>query len=261
MERGRIVPVPIVRVRPDKRRFRLRQPQRYSQRPAKGRKTRSPGELVQIDTLFVNLTPGEAIKHFTAYDTVAKWTLGHVSTEASANAAKALLAKLIAAAPFPVKGVQVDGGSEFMSVFEDHCRDKGLEPVVLPPNGPTSTAPSSAPSPAGATSSTPPTTCQIASTSCSPSSTPSLTVSSSTGLTRPLATKPRPSISKPLAHRPARLISRELGHGLDEQNAGGKSRLRRERPNVFRIRPSRWSSLAPRTWTSPGIPRLAKSAG
>jgi transposase InsO family protein len=136
MQRGRIVPVPILRKRPEKRRFRLRQRQRYAQRLAKGRKARSPGELVQIDTLFVNLRPDKAIKHFTAYDPIAKWTLGHVSTEASANAAKALLAKLLAAAPFPVKGIQVDGGSEFMAAFEDHCRLNGLELVVLPPKRP-----------------------------------------------------------------------------------------------------------------------------
>jgi hypothetical protein len=33
----------------------------------------------------VNIRPGRAIKHFTAYDPVAKWTLGHVSTAASAS--------------------------------------------------------------------------------------------------------------------------------------------------------------------------------
>ena len=44
-----------------------------------------------------------------------------------------LLDKLLSSAPFKVRGIQVDGGSEFMSVFEDHCRDKRLELVVLPP--------------------------------------------------------------------------------------------------------------------------------
>jgi hypothetical protein len=34
-----------------------------------------PGELVQIDTLFVNVAPDKAVKHFTAYDPVAKWTV------------------------------------------------------------------------------------------------------------------------------------------------------------------------------------------
>ena len=136
MDRGVVVPAPRLRRRPGGRRFRLNQRQRYAQRLAKGRKATSPGELVQIDTLFVNLSPDKAIKHFTAYDPVAKWTIGHVATEASANAAKALLAKLIAAAPFPVQGVQVDGGSEFMAAFEDHCRTNGLELVVLPPKRP-----------------------------------------------------------------------------------------------------------------------------
>ena len=44
--------------------------------------------------------------------------------------------KLIASAPFEVKGIQVDGGSEFRSLFEDHCQAKGLELVVLPPKRP-----------------------------------------------------------------------------------------------------------------------------
>src|SRR5579871_4960585 len=57
MARGVVVPVPILRRRPGGRRFRLNAPQRYAQRLAKGRKAKAPGELVQIDTLFVNLRP------------------------------------------------------------------------------------------------------------------------------------------------------------------------------------------------------------
>jgi putative transposase len=136
MARGAVVPVPILRRRPSGRRFRFDTRHRYAQRLAKGRKAQTPGDLVQIDTLFVNVRPDRAIKHFTAYDPVAKWTIGHVATTASASAAKDLLDKLIVSAPFKVRGIQVDGGSEFMSVFEDHCRDKGLELVVLPPKRP-----------------------------------------------------------------------------------------------------------------------------
>lgn len=136
VERGIVVPVPVLRRKPGGRRFRFGASQRYAQRLAKGRKAKAPGELVQIDTLFVNVRPDQAIKHFTAYDPVAKWTIGHVATEATAGAAKILLDKLIGSAPFTVRGIQVDGGSEFMSVFEDHCRSKGLELVVLPPKRP-----------------------------------------------------------------------------------------------------------------------------
>jgi hypothetical protein len=123
-----VVPVPILRRRPGGRRFRFDARQRYTKRLARGRKARAPGDLVQIDTLFVNVRPDRAIKHFTAYDPIAKWTIGHVATNASAKAARDLLDKLIARAPFKVRGIQVDGGSEFMSVFEDHCRDKVLNP-------------------------------------------------------------------------------------------------------------------------------------
>jgi putative transposase len=134
--RGAIVPVPVLRRRPEGRRIRFTAKQRYARRLPRGRKAQTPGELVQIDTLFVNVRPGKPIKHFTAYDPVAKWTLGRVATRASADSAAALLEKLIAEAPFPVRGVQVDGGSEFMAAFEQACRDNGLELCVLPPKRP-----------------------------------------------------------------------------------------------------------------------------
>ena len=38
--------------------------------------------------------------------------------------------------PFAVKGIQIDGGSEFMAVFEQACADKGLALFVLPPRSP-----------------------------------------------------------------------------------------------------------------------------
>jgi putative transposase len=62
--------------------------------------------------------------------------VGRVATTASATAAKALLDKLCAEAPFPVQGIQVDGGSEFMAEFEAACAEKGLTLFVLPPKRP-----------------------------------------------------------------------------------------------------------------------------
>jgi len=134
--RGAIVPVPVLRRRPAARRFRFSARERYARRLPKGRKAKSPGELVQIDTLFVNVRPDAAIKHFTAYDPVAKWTIGRVATRASAASATALLDQLIAEAPFRVRGIQVDGGSEFMAEFEAQCQARKLELLVLPPKRP-----------------------------------------------------------------------------------------------------------------------------
>ena len=136
MDRGVVVPVPTLRRNPDARRIRLTQQQRYARRLPKGLKPSRPGEIVQIDTLFINIRPDKPIKHFTAYDPVAKWTFGHVATKASAQSAAVLLDKLIREAPFPVTGIQVDGGSEFKAVFEQACADKGLTLYVLPPKCP-----------------------------------------------------------------------------------------------------------------------------
>ena len=42
----------------------------------------------------------------------------------------------MAEAPFPVRGIQVDGGSEFRAAFEEACQSRGLNLFVLPPKGP-----------------------------------------------------------------------------------------------------------------------------
>jgi putative transposase len=136
VRRGVVTPVPQLRRRPAARRFRFTAQERYARRLPKGRKAKFPGELVQIDTLFVNVRPGVAVKHFTAYDPVAKWTVGRVAGKASAVSAAALLDKLIAEAPFPIRGIQVDGGSEFRAEFESLCRKRNLDLFVLPPKRP-----------------------------------------------------------------------------------------------------------------------------
>lgn len=136
MDRGRVVPVPTLRRNPGARRCRPTALQRYARRLPKGLKPTRPGEIVQIDTLFVNVAPDKAIKHFTAYDPVAKWTCGHVAGRATATAAARLLDKLIADAPFAIEGIQVDGGSEFKAAFEQACKTKGLVLYVLPPKRP-----------------------------------------------------------------------------------------------------------------------------
>ena len=38
--------------------------------------------------------------------------------------------------PFPIKAVQVDGGSKFQAVFESACQDLGIKLFVLPPRSP-----------------------------------------------------------------------------------------------------------------------------
>jgi transposase InsO family protein len=135
MRRGLVMPVPTLRRKPGGRRFRLIG-KRHARRLPKGLKPTLPGQLVQIDTVFVNLAPGKAVKHFTAYCPVAKWTVAGVASRATAERAASFLDKVLAEMPFKVTGIQVDGGAEFMAGFEKACSDKGLGLFVLPPKRP-----------------------------------------------------------------------------------------------------------------------------
>ena len=51
-------------------------------------------------------------------------------------ASRAFLDQLLAATPFQITGIQVDGGSEFRAEFEQACAEKGLNLFVLPPKRP-----------------------------------------------------------------------------------------------------------------------------
>jgi putative transposase len=132
--RGVVEPVPVLRRRPHARRWTAKR--RFARRLPRDLAISEPGGLVQLDTVFVNLTPTKPIKHFTAYDPVAKWTVGKAFNRATAEAAAGFLDKILADMPFPVKAIQVDGGSEFMGAFEAACQSKGVALFVLPPRCP-----------------------------------------------------------------------------------------------------------------------------
>ena len=132
--RGGVEPVPTLRRRPYARRWTAKR--RFARRLPRDLAVSEPGGLVQLDTVFVNLTPTKAIQHFTAYDPIAKWTVGKAFNRATAQAAASFLDKILADMPFPVKAIQVDGGSEFMAEFEVACQAKGVALYVLPPRCP-----------------------------------------------------------------------------------------------------------------------------
>lgn len=132
--RGVVEPVPNLRRRKGAAARQWRR--KHAVRLPKGKKPTRPGELVQVDTLSVNVRPDKAIKHFTAYDPVGRFTAAKAFSTATAGCAKNFLDKLVKAFPFAISGIQVDGGSEFMAEFEQACKDKGLALFVLPPKRP-----------------------------------------------------------------------------------------------------------------------------
>jgi transposase InsO family protein len=96
----------------------------------------APGDLVQVDTVDVRPRPGVILKHFTAADVVSRWSVAEVAGTASASVAVRMLDALATRLPYPVRAIQVDGGSEFMAEFEAACQTRGIRLFVLPPRSP-----------------------------------------------------------------------------------------------------------------------------
>lgn len=105
-------------------------------RKPKGVSFEKPGDVIQIDTVSLTLAPNRGVKHFDAYDIHAKWTVARPYRNATAKNAADFLDKVIAEMPWPVKAIQIDGGSEFMAEFEDACAAKNIPLYVLPPRSP-----------------------------------------------------------------------------------------------------------------------------
>jgi len=114
---------------------------RHRQRPYAVRKpkeyvAKEPGDIVQLDTLDVRPLPGVVLKHFTARDVVSRWDVIGIYSRATASIAAHFLDELESRAPFPLRALQVDGGSEFEAVFEEECQRRNIKLFVLPPRSP-----------------------------------------------------------------------------------------------------------------------------
>jgi len=116
---------------------RKRQRQRpYAVRKPKEYVAKEPGDIVEVDTLDVRPLPGVILKHFTARDIISRWDVLEAHTRATSNTASGFIEAMIERMPFPIRAIQVDGGSEFKDVFEETCRRKGIKLFVLPPRSP-----------------------------------------------------------------------------------------------------------------------------
>lgn len=111
-------------------------PRPYAQRKPREYQASSPGDLVELDTLDVRPLPGVILKHFSSYDVVSKWNVLGIYTRATATTAQHFLDDMEKRTPNKIRAIQIDGGSEFQSVFEEECRRHGIKLFVLPPRSP-----------------------------------------------------------------------------------------------------------------------------
>jgi|TARA_Y100000031_G_C8167681_1_gene360155 transposase len=131
---GRVASVPALYGKPDKR--RARRFNSHAQRLRYGMKAETPGQLIQIDHMSVSAAPGVMVKHFMATCPITKFIVAEAYSNATSTTASRFLEKVLAEMPFEVQSIQVDGGSEFMKVFERSCEARGIPLHILPPRSP-----------------------------------------------------------------------------------------------------------------------------
>lgn len=108
----------------------------YGVRKPKDYLVACPGDLVQLDTVELRLDPHVILHQFTARDLISRYDVLTLVGKATSRTALSALDAITTRMPFPVRAIQVDGGSEFMSEFEEACRDRGVRLFVLPPRSP-----------------------------------------------------------------------------------------------------------------------------
>lgn len=100
-----------------------------------------PGQKVQMDVKFVPaycVADGKKYYQFTAKDECTRWTYREMYDEHSTFSAREFLENLIKAAPFPIRMIQTDNGTEFTNallvtksrhktLFEQALLDMGIE--------------------------------------------------------------------------------------------------------------------------------------
>jgi transposase InsO family protein len=133
-DRGAIGYCPRHRVRFGRRKT----PRPHAKRLPRGERLHAsvPGEAVQLDTMKRVVPGGRDVVQFNAVDVCSRWAATHIATRATAKCAADFLDAVIAQCPFPILGLQVDGGSEFMAEFEAAAAERGIPLFVLAPRSP-----------------------------------------------------------------------------------------------------------------------------
>jgi len=83
-------------------------------------KAHYPGQKIQVDVKYVPrecIVGGRSYYQFTAVDECTRWTFRQMYDEKSSYCAKQFLDELLAAAPFPIRMVQTDNGTEFTNAL------------------------------------------------------------------------------------------------------------------------------------------------
>ena len=99
----------------------------------------SPGDLVQIDSIVI-FTNGLKRYLVTAIDVKSRFAFALAYNNHSSLSARDFMTKLREVAPFPIRRVQTDNGSEFHQYFRDYLEDQNIPQFFNYPRKPKSNA-------------------------------------------------------------------------------------------------------------------------
>jgi putative transposase len=123
----------VVRAR---RKGKRRWPRPYAQRKPWDYRPQRPGDLIELDATPVDVLPGLRRIHFTARDVISRKDVLAVHDRQTSRMAELVLTDDFPRFGFPVRAIQIDGGSEFKAAFERACEARGIRLFVLPPRSP-----------------------------------------------------------------------------------------------------------------------------
>lgn len=109
--------VKLARNRRMKRRYAVRKPKDYE--------VKSPGDLVEVDTLSIKLLPNQVRYQFSATDVISKWDGIRVYSRQTSFCAANSLDYLQVTYPFKIKAIQIDGAQNGRRILRMHVRAKG----------------------------------------------------------------------------------------------------------------------------------------
>ncbi len=115
---------------------RRRRLPRYAARKPRDFQAHAPGDLVEIDTLHVRICPNEIRFQFGAVDIVSRFKAVRLYRRQTSTAGADFLHYLRKKFPFPIRAIQIDGGSEFKDQFEVACQAAKIPLYVNPPRCP-----------------------------------------------------------------------------------------------------------------------------
>jgi len=133
-ERGVLVEPLNVRQAREARRRRWKP--RYAMRKPTGYRIFAPGDLIQADTVQIRFRNSETRYQFSSRDAISRWDCARAFRKASSFTATIFLDYMEKKFPFPVRAIQIDGGSEFKKHFEEACRNRNIRLFVIPPRSP-----------------------------------------------------------------------------------------------------------------------------